>query len=181
MIFSLHRISAQDKKPDETTYNPNAVKDSSKKSIKSAVAAYIGNDSFRINYYSPAVRGRNIWGGLVSYNEVWVTGAHKATDFELSKAITINGKEIAAGKYALFTIPGKDEWIFIINKNYEQHLADDYDAKEDIIRVTLTPIVTEQSLERLQYFIESTGKNKGTISMQWEKIKIEVSFTVAGE
>ena len=178
MLFSLQPITAQNKKTDETTYNPNAVKDSSKKSIKSAVIANIDDATIRINYYSPAIRGRNIWGGLIPYNEVWVTGAHSATNIEINQPISVNGKKITAGKYALFTIPGKEDWIFIINKNYQQHLSDDYDEKEDIIRVTLKPVLTHQPLERLQYFIVSSGKKKGTIALQWEKISLELPFTL---
>lgn len=98
MLISLQTITAQNKEPNETTYNPNAAKDSSKKSIKSAVIANIGNAIIRINYYSPAVRGRNIWGGLVPYNEVWVTGAHSATNIEFNHAISVNGKTITPGK-----------------------------------------------------------------------------------
>lgn len=109
---------------------------------------------------------------------MWVTGAHSATNIEINHAISVDGKKIAAGKYALFTIPGKENWIFIINKNYQQHLSDDYDAKDDIIRVSLKPILRDLSLQRLQYFIESNGKNKGTIAVQWEKIKIELPFII---
>ncbi len=178
ILFSLQTASAQNTKPDEISTNPNAVKDSSKKSIKSSVIANINKTTLRINYYSPAVRGRNIWGGLVPYNDVWVTGAHSATNIEINHSISVNGKTITAGKYAVFTIPGKEEWIFIINKNYQQHLSDDYDANDDIIRVTLKPTLTAQPLERLQYFIETKGKNKGTIAVQWEKIRIELPFTV---
>ena len=75
-----------------------------------------------IQYYAPAVRGRMIWGGLDPFDEVWVTGAHSATNWEFIKDIVINGQTIAAGKYAIFTIPDKDKWTIIINENWNQHL-----------------------------------------------------------
>ncbi len=178
LFCSLLQLTAQEKKK-EITYHPNAVNDSSKKSIQAAVLAEIGAATIRINYYSPAVRGRNIWGGLVPYNEVWVTGAHSATNIEISKAILIGGKKVEAGKYALFTIPGKDEWVLIINKNYQQHLSDDYDAKDDLVRITVQPQMNEQPLERLEYFIERKEKNNAVLSIQWEKIKLSVPFTIA--
>ncbi|MBC8923868.1 DUF2911 domain-containing protein, partial [Escherichia coli] len=77
-------------------------------------------------YHSPGVRKRIIWGGLVPYDEVWVTGAHDATTVEMPKAFVVNGKTIPAGKYAIFTIPGKNAWTVIINKQWQQHLATEY-------------------------------------------------------
>jgi hypothetical protein len=173
-IFFLmfHHASAQ--KAEEVCYNPNLIKDTTKKSIKSMAYAIINGDSIKINYHSPGVRKRIIWGGLVPYDEVWVTGAHDATILETPKAFVVNGKEIPAGKYAFFTIPGEKEWTLIINKNWKQHLASEYDEKEDIVRIKVKPGKVEHT-ERLQYFIE-TKNNTGKIGMAWEKIKVEFLF-----
>ena len=100
----------------EVCYNPNLVKDTSKKSINAMAAHVVDGDSIKIAYHSPGVRNRIIWGGLVPYGEVWVTGAHDATYIEMPKDFVIAGKTIKAGKYAFFTIPGEKEWILIINK-----------------------------------------------------------------
>src|SRR5688572_28237993 len=108
--------------------------DSTRGSIPSTAEIAVGKNRFRINYYSPAVRGRIIWGGLVPMGQVWVTGAHSATTIEFSVPVEINGKEVKAGKYALFTIPQNGAWTVIINKNWQQHLADEYTEKEDIAR-----------------------------------------------
>ncbi len=166
--------AAQEKKPAGINYNPNAKKDTSKKSIRSAVVGKIGSANVRINYYSPGVRGRIIWGGVVPLDEVWVTGAHAATNLVIDKTFRIGNKTIPAGTYAIFTIPSKNEWTFILNKNHEQHLTDDYDAKDDIIRLKVKPIPLAKPLERLQYFIE-----KGKIIVGWDKVKIEVPVTVS--
>lgn len=161
----------------EVCYNPNLVKDTSKKSLKSMAVTMIGNDSVKINYHSPGVRNRVIWGGLVPYDEVWVTGAHDATTLEIPKTFIIGGKEIPAGKYALFTIPGKKEWTVIINTRWKQHLASEYDAAEDVVRVNVK--VQKNALtERLQYFIEHSSHDNGIIAVAWEKIRIELPFTV---
>ncbi|MFX7732024.1 DUF2911 domain-containing protein, partial [Acinetobacter baumannii] len=72
-------------------------------------------------------------------DEVWVTGAHEATTFEIGKSFIVGGKEIPAGKYAIFTIPGKNEWTVIINKQWKQHLATEYDEKEDVVRIKVKP------------------------------------------
>lgn len=163
---------------DEVCPNPNLIKDTTKKSIKSIAEGKIGAAQFAINYHSPGVRKRIIWGGLVPYGEVWVTGAHDATTITFNKNVVIKGVTIPAGKYALFTIPGKNEWIVIINKHWKQHLASEYDAKDDVVRVKVKP-AAHKHLERLQYFIEPVNNNSGNIAVAWEKVKVSVPVTVA--
>lgn len=162
---------------EEACYNPNLVKDTTKKSIKSIAEGKIGNTSFTVNYHSPGVRKRIIWGGLVPFDEVWVTGAHDATAITFDKDIVISGTKVKAGKYAFFTIPGEQEWTVIINKNFNQHLATEYDEKEDVVRVKITPQRVPH-LERLQYFIEPATGNKGFLSVAWEQVKISLPITL---
>ncbi len=168
----------QEKKAEEVCYNPNAKGDTSKRSIKSAAVGKIGEANITINYHSPGVRGRTIWGGLVPYKDVWVTGAHNATNIEINKDFIVGGTSISKGKYAIFTIPGKDEWTIIINKNWEQHLTDDYLEKEDIVRIKVKPELLNENMERLQYYIEEKKDNKGVIAMAWEKVKLRFEVTV---
>ena len=170
-------IEAQQQITQEICYNPNLVNDTSKKSIKSMAVAVINGDSVKINYHSPGVRKRIIWGGLVPYDEVWVTGAHDATTLEIDKPLIIGGKEIPSGKYAFFTIPGKNEWTVIINKHWKQHLASEYDEKEDIVKLKVKPKKNIHT-ERLQYFVEITQGNSGKIAVAWEKLRFEFPFTV---
>ncbi len=172
--FSL--LAQNTKKSDDVCYNPNLVKDTSKKSIKSMAVGVINGDSVKIKYHSPGVRNRIIWGGLVPYDEVWVTGAHDATTLEIDKPFVVGGVEIPAGKYAFFTIPGKKSWTIIINKNWKQHLAMEYDEKDDVVRVKVKPAKNEHT-ERLQYFIESNKKGS-VIAVAWEKIRIEFPITI---
>lgn len=174
-FFFCFDMAAQ--KTEQVCYNPNLVKDTTKKSIKSMAYAVVNGDSVKINYHSPGVRKRIIWGGLVPFDEVWVTGAHDATTLEMPRAFVVYGKEIPAGKYALFTIPGEKEWTVIINNNWEQHLASEYDEKDDIIRVKVKPRKNDHT-ERLQYFIESSQNNTGIIAVAWEKVKIEFPFVL---
>ncbi len=175
VLFVCMESAAQ--KTEEVCYNPNLVKDTTKKSIKSMAFSIVNGDSIKINYHSPGVRKRIIWGGLVPFDEVWVTGAHDATTLEMPKAFVVNGKEIPAGKYAFFTIPGENEWTLIINKHWKQHLASEYDEKDDIVRVKVKPSTIDHT-ERLQYFIETGKDNTGRIAVAWEKIKIEFPFVL---
>jgi len=174
IIAATFTVTAQ-QKTEEVCYNPNLVKDTTKKSIKSMAYAIVKADSIKINYHSPGVRKRIIWGGLVPYDEVWVTGAHDATTLEIPKAFVINGKEIPAGKYALFTIPGKNEWTIMINKYWKQHLATEYDEKDDVIRLKVKPKKSAHK-ERLQYFIDDKGNGKVSVSVAWEELN--VSFDI---
>lgn len=175
--FLLSPSAAEAQKSTEVCYNPNAVADTGKKSIRSQAFARVGDDSIKINYHSPGVRKRVIWGGLVPYDEVWVTGAHDATSLEIPFPVTVGGKEIPAGKYAFFTIPGKKDWILIINRNWQQHLVSEYDQAEDIVRVRVKPGKTGYT-ERLQYFVNLETGDKGTIAVAWEKKRVELPFTV---
>lgn len=159
----------------EICYNPNLVKDTTKKSIKSVAALLVNGDSIKISYHSPGVRKRIIWGGLVPFDEVWVTGAHDATCLIMPKKFEVGGIKIPAGRYAFFTIPGEEEWTIILNKNWEQHLASEYDEKEDIVRIKVRPTKIEHT-ERLQYFIEMGTHYQGIIAVAWEKVRIELPF-----
>lgn len=152
--------------------------DTLKKSIAQEEHAQIGATHITILYSAPAVRDRIIWGGLVAYDQVWVTGAHKATSLEIDQKFKIGKQEIPAGKYAIFTIPGKDKWTVIINKNWNQHLADDYDAKEDVIRWEATPRTLATLQERLHYSIVELSATEASLVISWEKIKVSIPLTL---
>jgi hypothetical protein len=151
--------------------------DTVKKSIPKEEHAMIGDAHITIKYHAPAVRGRQIWGGLVPYGEVWVAGAHRATSFEINKDFEIAGKKIPAGKYALFTIPGEEQWTFIINKKWDQHLADEYAEADDVLRLEVKAEQVENSMERLKYSITIDG-SAALLTFRWEKIKLSIPFTI---
>jgi len=170
--------SGKHKGEHDSSHVTGTSRDTSKKSIPSETIKQIGNAEIKISYHSPAVRGRTIWGGLVSYDAVWVTGAHKATTLEVTKDFQVGDKTIPAGKYAIFTIPGKDEWTVIINKNWNQHLADDYAENEDVVRTKVKPQVIESVVERLKYDIEQTGEKTATIIISWEKLQVPFGIEI---
>ncbi len=148
--------------------------DTLKGSLKARAMGSIGNTGITINYYSPATRGRVIWGGLVPFDNVWVTGAHRATTIEFDQEVEIGGTVVAPGKYGLFTIPGKEEWTCIINKNWDQHLADNYDKKDDVVRVVVKPEVETANQERLWYVIEGESNTAGEVVLYWEKLEVSL-------
>ena len=153
----------------QPTPSPNQPVDSTNKSIPAIAKGNTGNTTITVEYHSPRVRRRMVWGGVVPLNEVWVSGAHMATKITFAQACRIGNKTIAAGTYAFFTIPGADSWTVILNRNFKQHLTDNYDANEDVLRLTITPLRNQPHLERLEYFI-----HPGKLVLGWERIRIEV-------
>jgi hypothetical protein len=123
-----------------------------------------------IAYGSPAVKGRTVWGELVPYDKVWRAGANDATTFETSKDIQVEGKTLPAGKYAFFTIPGKDKWTVIFNKEAKQWGAYKYDESKDALRVQVTPRKAASFSERLAYAVNNNG-----IVMRWADMEVPVA------
>jgi hypothetical protein len=132
----------------------------------------IGAANVTINYSAPSVRGRKIFGDLEAYGKVWRTGANGSTSIEFSAPVKIEGKDLAAGKYALFTIPGENEWTIIFNKTIKWG-AFSYKQDEDVLRVSVKPSKTAGLVETLQISIEGEQ-----VIIQWENTK--VAFTVKG-
>ena len=132
----------------------------------------------KIRYSSPGVRGRQIWGNIVPYDKLWVTGANHATAITFDRDVLINNRKLAAGTYAFFTIPRKKDWVVIFNKNADQHGTDDYSEKEDVLRFTVSPSETPAITQRLTYGIKQTDQNAAVISMMWEKRTISFVITV---
>ena len=131
----------------------------------------INGAKITINYSSPFVKGRKIWGELVPYGQVWRAGANDATTFETSKAIKVEGKELPAGKYAFFVIPEKDgKATIIFNTEAKQWGAYKYDVAKDALRVTVTT-KTSKPAESLTYKV-----NANNVTLSWENLEIPVSI-----
>jgi hypothetical protein len=151
--------------------------DTTKTSIPKMAELKIDKAIFRIFYYAPSVRGRVIYGGLVPFDQVWVTGAHRATALEFNVPVSIEGKELKPGKYAFFTIPGKETWTIIINKKWDQHLADDYSEAEDVLRIQVTP--KEAGLrDRLDYRLDKINDTDLNFNFRWEKVSISFPIKI---
>src|SRR5438046_1969942 len=119
------------------TLTVNAQDDPAKRPSPPAQAkATVAGKTITINYSQPAVKGREIWGKLVPYGQVWRTGANETTTIEFSDDVTLEGKPVAKGRYALFTIPNEKEWTIIINKGIKWG-AFTYKQDEDVLRVNV--------------------------------------------
>lgn len=144
-------------------------------SPKETVTGSIGDAAIEIVYCRPSARGRKMIGGIEPLGKVWRTGANAATTIEFKKAVVIEGKELAAGKYALFTIPNENEWVIIFNKKTDQWGAYDYDKHkdQDALRVTVKPAKAKEFIETFTIAID-----KNAINLSWENTV--VAFNVKG-
>lgn len=142
------------------------------------MTASIGDAEVTIDYSAPSVRGRAIWGELVPYDKVWRTGANAATTISLSKDILVEGNVLAAGKYALFTIPSADHWTIIFNSNPDQWGHYDYDESKDVLRVEVAPMESGEMVETLQFDVNEAGE-ESQIVMKWEKLMVPISIAPA--
>ncbi|MBK6640022.1 MAG: DUF2911 domain-containing protein [Bacteroidetes bacterium] len=127
-----------------------------------------------IEYSSPGVKGRSIFGSLVPYNELWRTGANSATKINFSKDVTIEGNKIPKGKYSLFTIPGATEFTVILNKDLTASV-DTYKKEEDVVRF-MVKVKAIESRERLTFLFSNSSDSQTTVDMEWDKVR--VSFNV---
>ena len=141
--------------------------------------ALIGGAHVHIDYSSPQVRNRIIFGGLLSYDAVWQAGAHNATWIMTDKDLVIGEEILPAGKYGFFVIPGKETWKIMFNKRWDQHGKDEFNEVENVVSMEVIPEKLNEIQDSLLYDVKETGENKGVISLSWEKVKIEIPFSVA--
>jgi len=137
-----------------------------------SVKQTFGLTDITIDYSSPAVKGRTIWGGLVPYDSVWRTGANAATVINFSTNVMINGNKIKSGKYALFTIPGRDMWTVIINSGYDQWGAFGYQKSMDVLRFTVKPEMTNDVKEHMAFYLDPTSDSTCNVTLRWEKVRV---------
>ena len=141
----------------------------------------VGLTDIEVIYSRPSVKGREIFGKLVPFGQVWRTGANSATKISFSTDVKLNGTAIPAGHYELFTLPGRDEWTVIIHKDVSEWGAFSYDAKNDIARVTAKPVALSQPVESFTIGLDDLRDESATLNLLWDKtrvpVKIEVDLT----
>jgi hypothetical protein len=132
----------------------------------------------KVYYNRPSKKGREIFGNLVPYDKVWRTGANEATTFETNKDLTIEGKKLKAGKYSVWTIPGKDTWVFIFNTEYGQWginsngEANRQPAK-DVLKVSVPAVEQDKIFEQFTISFEKSGKEIEMV-LAWDKTVVSL-------
>jgi hypothetical protein len=155
-----------------TTVMANAQDDKSKlPSPPAKVSETInGGTTVTIDYSQPGVKGRTIGKDIAPYGKVWRTGANAATVFEISKDVKVEGQNLPAGKYSLYSIPGENEWVLIFNKSWNQP-GTRYNQEQDALRVTVKPGKSKDFSERMTFVIHK----RGAVSLLWGNEKVDFS------
>ena len=167
--FVSNVVSAQTK--TEKTSMTAAKKDDRPSPPKTAEAT-IGNLKVVVNYSSPGVKGRKVFGELVPFGKVWRTGANEASTIEVSRDCKVGGGMLRAGKYALFSIPGETEWTIIINSVADQWGSYKYDESKDVLRFKVAPKKSAEFNERFKFEITSDERADGRMSIFWENTEV---------
>ena len=138
----------------------------------------VGGRGITINYYSPSMRGRKIFGGLVPYDEIWCPGANWVTTItSLDAGLEIGTMKLSSGSYAIWVLPGEKEWQAILNSDAKAfHL--DHSSATDLGRIKMNLKPLERPVESLTFEVRSDGGNKGTVAWIWENTEASFPFTV---
>lgn len=139
----------------------------------SEIEQMIGLTNVTVAYSRPGMKGREIMGGLVPYGKLWRTGANRATKISFEEPMSIGGNRLEAGEYALFTIPGKNEWTIIISNNGDQNGSAEYDESEDAVRFTVKPQKTKETYESFTIMFSDLTNNSAMMNLMWENTKVQ--------
>ncbi|WP_057937733.1 DUF2911 domain-containing protein [Algoriphagus resistens] len=137
------------------------------------IAQKVGLTDVTVDYSRPSTKDRKIFGELVPYGQVWRTGANGATVLSFSTDVIIDGKNIPAGQYALYSIPGKSEWTMILSRNIKLWGAIGYNESEDVIRFSAKPEKLNKKAETFEISFANMTDTGSDLSLKWEKTKID--------
>lgn len=135
-----------------------------------------GLGKITVNYSRPNTKGRKVFGDLEPYGSVWRTGANNATTISFTEEVTFEGKTVPAGEYALFTIPGKNEWTVILNKNTKQWGAYTYKESDDVVRVKVKPATLKDKVETFTIEFAEVFPTTGKLLLSWDNTSVAVNL-----
>ena len=136
----------------------------------------LGFTKIKVDYARPGTKGREVFGKLIPYGEIWRTGASDCSTISFNDEVTIGGKKIAKGKYSLFSIPNVEQWTIIINTDTTLHGASGYDEKKDVHRFTVKPERSARFYETFTIELSDIVKDNGKLYLIWENtmVKFEI-------
>jgi hypothetical protein len=158
-------------------YGQSAFLDLPRDSQHALVMQRIGITDITINYHRPQVKGRQIWGKLVPYGQVWRAGANENTTISFTDPVTIEGQPLARGVYGLFMLPGENEWIVIFSKVHTAWGSYTYKEADDALRVKVKPQASEPH-ELLTYDFEDVKPDSAVVTLCWEKLAVPFEISV---
>jgi tetratricopeptide (TPR) repeat protein len=136
-----------------------------------------GISSMQLIYSRPNMRGRKVFGDLVPYGKIWRTGANQATRIKFNDDVSIGGQPLKAGEYALYTIPGENEWDVVINKG-SANWGTDYKQGDDILRVKAKPTRLANTVETFTMQFDNVKPTSAELTIMWDKTAVAIPITV---
>ena len=159
-IFCYSFISGQIKTPQPS---PTAT-----------ITQKVGVSNISVEYSRPGAKGREIFGGLVSYGKMWRTGANKATKITFNENCVFGGAKVKKGSYSLFTIPGEKEWTVVLNKNTELWGVGEYDEENQVCSIVAKAIDTKDFTESFTIDFGTFQSFSAIMSLKWANTKIDI-------
>jgi len=147
-------------------------------SPNASVSQTIGITTLSLTYSRPGVKGRVIWGGLVPYDSLWRTGANDPTSLTISDDILVAGQKLAAGKYAIVTMPKRGAWDVAFSTQKDLQSTTNYDPKQEVLRVTAMPDTSQPHQEWLWLGFDDLTPNSCNLVLRWQRLKLAVPITV---
>ncbi len=129
----------------------------------------VGLTDIEVDYSRPNKNKREIFGALVPFNKLWRTGANAPTRIKFSQPVRVNGKPLAAGEYALFTVPTDKQWLIIFSKDAKVQSAADYDQAKDATRIAVAPVTLPAEVETFTIGFEDLRADSATLFLEWDK------------
>lgn len=133
-----------------------------------------------VDYGRPGVKGRKIFGELVPYGKVWRVGANSSTKITFEQSVNFGGKTVPAGTYGLFVVPTEKEWKIILNKDFQQWGAYEYDEKQNVAEVTIPVQKLAEKQEWFEISLNPINDNSMDMIFKWDLTKVVVPLK-AGE
>jgi Protein of unknown function (DUF2911)/Protein of unknown function (DUF3347) len=145
------------------------------KSPEAAFTQQFGSSEIQVAYARPLARGRKIFGGLVPFDSIWRTGANDCTTLSFKEVVIIGNKIMPAGKYALFTIPNKDEWTIILNSDTILHGTNGYNMTKDLHRFKVKSVKSDRFYETFTIEINDfTPQGAAFLNLMWENTMVQI-------
>lgn len=148
-------------------------------SPKAMIDQQVGLSDVKIEYSRPSAKGRPVYGELVPFGKMWRTGANANTIVTFSEDVTIQGKKLPKGHYALFTLPKADSWdIIFYDDTNNWGLPEKYDEKKEVLRATVKPEFLSRNVETFTIAVNNLDNDYGFLEISWEKTLVALKFEV---
>src|ERR1700733_9426980 len=161
----------------QTATGETLMLDLPRQSQHALITQRIGITDITINYHRPLANGREIWGKVVPYGQVWRAGANENTTITFSDPVTIEGQHLDKGTYGLHMIPGENQWIVIFSKDNKDWGSFSYKQDQDALRVNVKPQAAEPH-DALAYDFDDLKADSAVVTLRWDKVAVPFKVAV---